>query len=270
MPNYCECGCGLFVQCKGAYHKGHNPPGVDRDPSGRIKEYSDKSYPIQGPIQRAKKQKRDHEEAVERIKGMPNDEGVMSAEAAQEFAKTILNAPANSIVPERILKQVTEAMDLDDLSDEATFDQVLDLSEASFYVGYTGQALEDEALRWLTLRGTEKLDEVTGDYIPSGTRNRPVLLYPDDSTITMAKAQTHLGFAYFEVYASTLKINARAVEKALQVLKMALPLGRRLWRCADKGSKFDKEIDGKVHKVYITISPRIGSLIAKGEIKINY
>ena len=266
MPNYCECGCGLFVQCKGAYRKGHNPPGVDRDPGGRIKEYND----ISNPIYRAKKQKREHEEAVERIKCMPNDEGVMSAEAAQEFAKTILNAPANSIVPERILKQVTEAMDLDDLSDEATFDQVLDLSEASFYVGYTGQGLEDEALRWLTLRGSEKLDEVTGDYIPSGTRNRPVLLYPDDSTISMTKAQTHLGFVYFEVYASTLKINARAVEKALQVLKMALPLGRRLWRCADKGSKFDKEIDGKVHKVYITISPRIGSLIAKGEIKINY
>ena len=270
MPVHCACGCGLRVSHSGAFRKGHNPPGVDRDPSGRIKELSDKWHPINGPIQRAKKQKHEHEEAVERIKGMPNDEGIMSAEAAQEFAKTILNAPATSIVPEWILEHVKAAMDLDDLSDEATFDQVLDLSEASFYVGYTGQGLEDEALRWLTLRGNEKLDEVTGEYTTSGTRNRPVLLYPDGSTISMTKAETHLGFAYFEVYASTLKINARAVEKALQVLKMALPLGRRLWRCADKGSKFDKEIDGKVHKVYITISPRIGSLIAKGEIKINY
>jgi hypothetical protein len=41
-----------------------------------------------------------------------NDEDVISPEAAQEFAKTILNAPAISIVPKWILKQVTEAMEL--------------------------------------------------------------------------------------------------------------------------------------------------------------
>ena len=52
---------------------------------------------------------------------------------------------------------------------------------------------------------------------------------------------------YLEVYASTLQINACAVEKALQVLKQSLPLGCRLWRCPDKGPKFDKEIDGHLH-----------------------
>ena len=80
---------------------------------------------------------------------------------------------------------------------------------------------------------------------------------------------TRLGFDYFEVYASTLKINARAVEKALQVLNQALPLGIRLWRCPDKGSKFDKKIDGKLHKVFITVSPHIGDMVRKGEIMIN-
>ena len=71
------------------------------------------------------------------------------------------------------------------------------------------------------------------------------------------------------MFASTLKINARAVEKALQVLNQSLPLGCRLWRCPDKGSKFDKKIDGKLHKVFITVSPHIGDMVRKGEIMIN-
>jgi hypothetical protein len=54
--------------------------------------------------------------------------------------------------PKWILKQVTEAMELDDLSDEAKLDQVLDLSETSIYFTYTARALEEEALRWLKPR----------------------------------------------------------------------------------------------------------------------
>ena len=53
----------------------------------------------------------------------------------------------------------------------------------------------------------------------------------------MTDAQTKLGFTFFEVYASTLKINARSVEKALQErYQSLLPLGQRVWRCVDKGS----------------------------------
>ena len=70
--------------------------------------------------------------------------------------------------------------------------------------------------------------------------------------ITVTRAQTEVGFIFFEVYSSTLMINARYVEKALQKRYQHLPLGLRLWRHPDKGKKYDKEVDGKLHKVFIT------------------
>ena len=63
----------------------------------------------------------------------------------------------------------------------------------------------------------------------------------------MARAQTEVGFIFFEVYSSTLMINARYVEAALQMRYQHLPLGLRLWRHPDKGKKYDTEIDGKLH-----------------------
>ena len=40
-------------------------------------------------------------------------------------------------------------------------------------------------------------------------------------------------------------------------LDIGLPLGMRLWRGPDKGKKYDKEVDGKLHKVFITCLPRV-------------
>ena len=65
-------------------------------------------------------------------------------------------------------------------------------------------------------------------------------------------------------------MNARYVEAALQRRYQNLPLGMRLWRYPDKGPKFDKEIDGKLHKVFITVSPLIGQLLAERLIKVNF
>ena len=104
-----------------------------------------------------------------------------------------------------------------------------------FYLGYTGRCLPDEALRWLTKRGASHEGD-NGNFVYGGKVNRPVLLWPDGSTISMTDAQTELGFTFFEVYSSTLKINARYVENALQQRYQRLPLGQRLWRCVDKGS----------------------------------
>ena len=87
----------------------------------------------------------------------------------------------------------------------------------------------------------------------------------------MTDAQTELGFTFFEVYASTLKINARSVENALQQrYQRILPLGQRLWRSVDMGSKYDKEVDGKLHKVFITFPPLAGQMLAEGKIKVNF
>ena len=75
----------------------------------------------------------------------------------------------------------------------------------------------------------------------------------------MKDARNLLGFTFFEVYSSTLKTNARYVEAALQMRYQHLPLGLRLWRYPDKGAKYDKEIDGKLHKVFITCSPELAA-----------
>ena len=88
-------------------------------------------------------------------------------------------------------------------------------------------------------------------------------------TVVSVWASTTSSVRGVRLHPQEVKINARAVEKALQVLNQSLPLGCRLWRCPDKGSKFDKEIDGHLHKVFITVSPHIGDMVAKGEIMIN-
>ena len=121
----------------------------------------------------------------------------------------------------------------------------------------------------MTKRGASHEDD--DGFVEPEKLNRPLLLWPDGSTISMADAQTELGFTFFEVYASTLKINARAVENALQQrYQRPLLLGQRLWRCVDKGSKYDTEVDGKLHKVFITFSPLAGQMLAEGKIKVNF
>jgi hypothetical protein len=278
MPAFCACGCGLQVAASGAHRKGHNPPGVDRDPSGRIKANNDKSNPfnnpINYPIQFAKKQKREREEATERIAKFPNRvEELLSSEAATDVAKTILEKQATAIVPRPILEELAKEIGIDDVSrlpldDWLTLNQLFTHAAVSFYIGYTRQSLPAEALCWITPRGKAKRDE-NGDFIATGERIRPTLLWADGTYIKKSEATSLLGFKFFEVYASTLQINARAVEAALQKLKQALPLGTRLWRCADMGGKYDKKIDGHLHKVYITVSPCIGDMVHTGEIIIN-
>ena len=87
----------------------------------------------------------------------------------------------------------------------------------------------------------------------------------------MGDAKTKLGFTFQTVYESTLKLNARDVEDALQKRYQHLKLGQRLWRCPDKGSKFDGPEDvGKLHKVFITFSPHVKQMLANGEIKVNH
>jgi hypothetical protein len=170
-------------------------------------------------------------------------------------------------------RKLAKEIGIDDVSrlpldDWLTLNQLFTHAAVSFYIGYTRQSLPAEALCWIAPRGSEKRDK-NGDFIATGERNRPPLLWADGTYIKKTEATSLLGFKFFEVYASTLKINARAVEKALQVLKMALPLGRRLWRCADKGGKYDKKIDGHLHKVFFTVSPFIGDMVHTGEIIIN-
>lgn len=122
---------------------------------------------------------------------------------------------------------------------------------ASIYVGYTKRMIGDEMLGWLA-------------------GGNPTLRWADGNNITKTQATTQLGFRAVEVYTSTLKVNARKVEAALQCLNQHLKLGKRLWRKPDMGAKYDKKIDGSVHKVFITYSTSVNAMCRAGSIKINH
>ena len=217
------------------------PAGTSCDPHGKIKAANAKNN--------AKVQKRAEDENVKRINEMSKNEKALTLAEAKQCVAVIMERVSGA----------TQGVALE---------EYLDDWGPSFYWGYTSRSLADEDLRWLTVRGTAGQD-ADGEYTINPGNNRPVLLWPDDSTITMSDARNKLGFTSHEVYASTLKYNARMVEKALQLRYQHLQLGQRLWRCPDKGSKFDQEVDDKVHKVFITHSTLISDMIADGLIKVN-
>ena len=206
MPAYCLCGCHRFVSVKGSYRAGHQPAGTSRDLTGRIKKH----YTRLNPINNAKIQKRARDEATVRIAKMPKSEPVLTlADAKKKAAEIMLNVGLDGISYEELLGLVLNE------SASNTKRRFEVGAVGSFYIGYTARQLDEECLRWLTTRGASKQAE-DGTFVDPSKRNRPVLLMHDGSTITMGKARKELGFDRVEVYASTLKINARAVEDALQ------------------------------------------------------
>ena len=269
MPSFCEEKCGNTVSKKGmrcqpcalrisGSAKGTAAYKAAKDPQGKGAAADVISQAKSNPKSNLKMQKRRREEAVPRIQAMSENEDVLTLAEARDLACQIMLGVSpfdgNGLTLESYLGLDTAS--------------IAPLSGWGVYFGYTARLLEEEALRWLTTRGASWQD-ADGNFIDPSKRNRPVLLWPDSTTITMQQAEEELGFQYVEVYASTLKINARAVEDALQVRYQHLPLGQRLWRCADKGSKYDKEIDGKLHRVFITCSPKLGQMFAEQKIMIN-
>ena len=283
----CACGCGLRVSRKGVFRKNHQPAGTSRDPEGKEKAANAISNPISNPIwnpiSNGRVQERAREEAEERIAKMPKSEPMLTEAEAAAKAEQIMKSECTMgcTLGERLGVDgpMPTCMDYHDAERDHHDDSPFcdpesgepcaphDLS--SVYVGYTGRSIKDEALRWLTVRGASPQGE-DGTFVDPAARNRPTLLWADGSTITMTQAQTLVGFVFFEVYSSTLMINARYVEKALQKRYQHLPLGLRLWRHPDKGKKYDKEVDGKLHKVFIACSPRVAQMLAEREIKVNF
>ena len=227
------------------------PAGTSCDPHGKIKAANAKNN--------AKVQKRAEDENVKRINEMSKNEKALTLAEAKQCVAVIMGRVSGA----------TQGVALEEYLLVDGCDHYSDDWAPSFYWGYTSRSLADEDLRWLTTRGTAGQD-ADGEYTINPGKNRPVLLWwPDESTITMGEARSELGFTSHEVYASTLKYNARMVENALQQRYQHLDLGHRLWRCADKGSKYDTEVDGKLHKVFITYSPLISEMLADGKIKVN-
>ena len=277
MPSFCPCkecvasGAPKQVAYAGCYAKGHAPPGQSNDPEGKVKAQNDRN----NPPNNAKVQKRAREENEARISEFSN-EGVLSEPEADELVTEILSNVGEppfhtgGITVDEFLtggrSSFPPRMDYESL---AACPQLWEPGLPAIYLGYTGRAIPDEALRWLTMRGASQQDE-NGNFVDPGKRNRPVLLWADGSTISMGEAMSQLGFEYFEIYASSLKINARSVECALQKRLQHLPLGMRLWRHPDMGPKFDTAPDDKVHKVFIAISWNVAKMLAAREIKVNF
>ena len=88
----------------------------------------------------------------------------------------------------------------------------------------------------------------------------------DGSIITKKQMIDDLGFKVVTLFTSSIKINARDVEDALQLRFQGLPLGCRLWRSPDQGAKFE-EPDGKIHSVGI-VYDQIVPLINEGMLEV--
>ena len=187
---------------------------MSRDPDGKNMDLNDKWNPVNGPrVQEAAR----IDENEERIAKMPKDEPIISEAMAAAKADTL------STLPLPIFKGCT----LEEFLQLASNLNQPVAEAFAFYFGYTGRRIQVEYLRFLTERGASQQDE-DGTFIKPQARNRPVLLWAHDSVITQKEAETELGFKYIELYASTLKINARRVEDALQKRFQYLPLGTRL------------------------------------------
>jgi len=276
MPAKCACGCGLQVAFKGVFRKGHQPAGMSRDPAGQAKALNDKWSPIwnpiKNPIKNAKLQERARVDNEERIAKMAKPEGIVSEADADKLAEklstTVTHIEFNGATLEEMMGLDGKPPMAEGDAPVPTTDSVV---QCAFYVGYTGRLIKAEYLGWLTTRGVAEL-EADGTIISgSEKRNRPVLVWSNGSTITATQAVQQVDFKYVEVYASTLMINARRVEKALQVRFQHLHLGVRLWRHPDKGAKYDRDDDApKVHKVFVTYSTRVAQMLHESKIKLQH
>ena len=127
------------------------------------------------------------------------------------------------------------------------------------YFGFTEQLeVKREAYAFLSTRGSRR---------PGQPRNRHILARgpADPSTkrhFTALEAQKELGMQFKVVYESTVKVNAYAVEAALQNALRKIQLGRRLWRWEAMGQpELHKMPDKNLYKVFITFSFQVQAAI---------
>ena len=215
MPAKCACGCRERVSHDGCFIPGHQPVGTSHDPRGKMKAATKIYYRSEkgiamnaknnaknNPRHNAKVQEHARVENEERIAKMSKKEAIISKAAAYLLVTKMIEREPQFRLGRWCL--------LADLLGVCPSEAVL-----SFYFGYSGRELVEEYLRFLTTRGSAELDEY-GEIIDSSStvRNEPVLLWRDGSVITKKEAEGELGFKCVELYASTLKLNARRVEEA--------------------------------------------------------
>ena len=149
----------------------------------------------------------------------------------------------------------------------------------SFHIFYTARDASINGVEWAAFLSSRSGYRWESEDVRQHTPGRPVLRHTeesplyrhdiesDGSIITAKQMKDELGFKVETLFTSSLKINARDVEDALQLRFQHLPLGCRLWRRPDAGAKFEKP-DEKVHSVGIVYSDQILPLIKQGMIKV--
>ena len=258
--------------------------GKKCDQTGKMKKRNDVKNPINNPVagseaMKGKNKKYAKNKAKNNAKNNPKNNALVQERARKDNLARIEAMDSNEKPFKGLAAFNTARMILDhpliDGERTMTVEEYL-RGEVSFYVGYTGQMIEQECLRWLTERGNpskkdrKKRNRPTLRHCPTREQEELGLL---GKVITMKEAVEEVGFKVREVYSSTLMYNARAVEAALQFLLDDLELGHKLWRKADKGKKYDQTApltDEKVHKVFITHSQMVPILIESGVIVVNY
>jgi hypothetical protein len=118
--------------------------------------------------------------------------------------------------------------------------QAIETNSFAIYIGTTKRALKEEDLRWLTQRGAQdQRASRSGRAVYTGSRrNRPVLVRPDGTCITMGEARGTFGAKSVVISYSRLRLNETSLEDALQTELQPKRLGlERLHRHPAMGAK---------------------------------
>lgn len=150
-------------------------------------------------------------------------------------------------------------------------EEEIDSGRRSFYIFYTSVDAHVESTGFLSNRSSYRIDPDTNDKIY--IKGNPVLRWketsefykqrqlkgaPDPGIITGEQFRDILGARMKVLYKSKLQYNARRVEDSLQYKYLRrLDLGQRLFRDVDRGSKYERPKEGKLHQVGIIYSDRL-------------
>ena len=132
-----------------------------------------------------------------------------------------------------------------------TLEEAMASGQYAVYVGITKRTLAEEALRWLTERGTNSSTPT-----PKRKLSRPVLQWPSGQKITMKEAEDRLGANYFMLHHSQLRLNEKRLEDSIQGAIQHYALGHRLHRWvamgrSDEGNTVEHD-PNYVCKLFIT------------------
>jgi len=111
-----------------------------------------------------------------------------------------------------------------------TLEEAMASGQYAVYVGITKRTLAEEALRWLTERGTNSSAST-----PKRKWSRPVLQWPSGQKITMKEAIDRLEANYFMIHHSQLRLNEKRLEDSIHGAIQHYALGHRLHRWVAMG-----------------------------------